>query len=376
MILHYIFRMNPQISKISEEDDVYKFTLSGINVSIANAIRRIILSEIPINVFYTETYNDNKCNIEINNPPRLHNEIIKQRLSCIPIHEKELDILPDKYILEVDVKNETDKTMYVTTEHFRIRNKTNGNYLTKEETTRIFPPSKKTNQYIDFVRLTPQISKELPGGHIKLQCEFSVSNAKVNSMFNVVSKCTYGNTPDLLKIDNIWESMAAKLDSEESTKEEIEFQKRNFYMLDAQRHFVADSFDYTIQTIGIYDNIEIVKKGCAVLQNKFVDMIQMIDGDVLSIVHSETAMANCYDVILENEDYTVGKVLEYVLYEKFYQGEKTLTFCGFKKYHPHNNHSIVRLAFVDPTDKTTVRNLLKSACSDAQDVFVKIFKMF
>jgi hypothetical protein len=70
--------MNPQISNISEEDDVYKFTINGINVSIANAVRRIILSEIPINVFHTETYDDNKCTIEINNPPRLHNEIIKQ----------------------------------------------------------------------------------------------------------------------------------------------------------------------------------------------------------------------------------------------------------------------------------------------------------
>jgi DNA-directed RNA polymerase subunit L/DNA-directed RNA polymerase alpha subunit len=368
--------MNPQISNISEEDDVYKFTLNGINVSIANAVRRIILSEIPINVFHTETYDDNKCTIEINNPPRLHNEIIKQRLSCIPIHEKELDILPDKYILEVDVKNETDKTVYVTTEQFRIRNKTNGNYLTKEETMRIFPPCKKTNQYIDFVRLTPQMSKEIPGGHIKLQCEFSVSSAIKNSMFNVVSKCTYGNTPDLVKIDKIWESMENKLLGEESTKEEIEFQKRNFYMLDAQRHFVPDSFDYTIQTIGIYDNVEIVKKGCAILQNKFVDLIQMIESDIISIVHSETAMENCYDVVLENEDYTVGKVLEYILYERFYQDEKILSFCGFKKYHPHNNHSIVRIAFNNPTDKTTVRNVLKSACTDAQEVFVKMFKLF
>jgi DNA-directed RNA polymerase alpha subunit len=368
--------MNPQISKISEEDDVYNFTLNGINVSIANALRRIILSEIPTNVFYTETYNDNKCTIEINNPPRLHNEIIKQRLSCIPIHEKELDILPDKYILEVDVKNETDKMMYVTTEHFRIRNKTNGNYLTKEETKRIFPPSKKTNQYIDFVRLSPHISKEIPGGHIKLNCEFSVSNAKVNSMFNVVSKCTYGNSPDLIKIDKIWESMESKLLSEESTKEEVEFQKRNFYMLDAQRYFIQDSFDYTIQTVGVYDNIEIVKKACAILQNKFVDLINMIESDMLSIVHSETTMENCYDVILENEDYTIGKVLEYILYEQFYQGEKILSYCGFKKFHPHNSHSIIRLAYNDPIDKNSVRNVLKSACIDAQNVFTKMFKLF
>jgi DNA-directed RNA polymerase alpha subunit len=368
--------MNPQISKISEEDDVYNFTLNGINVSIANALRRIILSEIPTNVFYTETYNDNKCTIQVNNPPRLHNEIIKQRLSCIPIHEKDLDILPDKYILELDVKNETDKTIIVTTEDFRIKNKMNGNYLTREETVRIFPPSIKTNRYIDFVRLPPKIGNEIPGGHIKLNCEFSVSNAKVNSMFNIVSKCTYGNTPDLVKIDSIWESMESKLRSEELTNEEIEFQKRNFYMLDAQRQFIPDSFDYSIQTIGIYTNQEIVKKGCAILQNKFVDMIQMIESDIVPINHSEATIDNCYDVILEDEDYTIGKVLEYILYEKFYQGEKSLSFCGFKKYHPHSSHSVIRIAFNSPSDKTIVRNVLKAACTDAQDVFLKMFKLF
>jgi hypothetical protein len=164
--------MNPSISKISEENGIYKFTLAGLNVSLANAIRRTILSDIPTLVFYTETYNDNKCNIIVNTS-RFHNEIIKHRLSCIPIHMKELDLLPEKYILELDIKNETDKTIIVTTEDFRIKNKMNGNYLTREETTRIFPPCKKTNRYIDFVRLTPKIGNEIPGGHIKLNCEFS-----------------------------------------------------------------------------------------------------------------------------------------------------------------------------------------------------------
>ena len=77
--------MNPQISQIEEDGDVYKFTLSDIDVSIANALRRTILSEIPINVIHTETHEENQCTISINTT-RLHNEIMKQRLSSIPIH--------------------------------------------------------------------------------------------------------------------------------------------------------------------------------------------------------------------------------------------------------------------------------------------------
>ena len=59
--------MEPAISNISVEEDLFKFTLSGLNVSLANALRRTILNDIPITVIHTETYKDNQCNIEINN---------------------------------------------------------------------------------------------------------------------------------------------------------------------------------------------------------------------------------------------------------------------------------------------------------------------
>ena len=58
--------MNPTISNISNADDVYRFTLSGVNVSLANAIRRVCLSEIDTNAIRTETYKDNQCNITEN----------------------------------------------------------------------------------------------------------------------------------------------------------------------------------------------------------------------------------------------------------------------------------------------------------------------
>ena len=367
--------MNPSISKISEENGIYKFTLSGLNVSLANAIRRTILSDIPTLVFYTETYNDNKCNVLVNTT-RFHNEIIKQRLSCIPIHMKELDLLPDKYILEVDVNNDTDSIIYVTTENFRIRNKTNDNYLTEAETQRIFPPCPSTNYYIDFARLRPRIGDSIPGEQLKLTCDFSVSNAKVNSMFNVVSKCTYSNTIDHENVDRMWESVYSKLIEENTSAHEIEFQKKNFKILDAQRIFIPDSFDFTIQTLGVYENIEIVKMACGVLKSKLDGLIDAINSDMLLINKSESTIEHSYDIILENEDYTIGKVLEYILYEKYYMTEQNMSYCGFKKMHPHDTDSIIRVAYFENLDKNMVREHLRVACNDAIEVFGKVNKMF
>jgi DNA-directed RNA polymerase subunit L len=209
-----------------------------------------------------------------------------------------------------------------------------------------------------------------------LTSEFSVNTSLANSAYNVVSKCSYGNTPNHTNIDRIWEEQELKLVGEQMTKQEIEIQKKNFMLLDAQRHFIPDSFDFTVQSIGIYDNKELVKKACEVLNKKFVLMVEGIDSDIIPINNSETTMEFCFDVILENEDYTVGKALEYILYEKFYQGEKILSFCGFKKFHPHNTESVVRIAFNENSDKNTVRQILRKACVEAADVFKKVYLMF
>ena len=197
-------------------------------------MRRIILSEIPCVVFRTETFENNQCTI-LKNTTRQHNEILKQRLSCIPVHMryKDIHVLPEKYILEVNVKNDSDEVKFVTTEDFKIKNKmTPDKEIDATEIKKIFPPDLLTNEYIDFARLRPKISNSIPGEEIHLKCEFSISNAKENSMFNVVSKCAYGNTVDIEKANAEWEKYEAQLKSQELSKDEIEFYKKNFYILD------------------------------------------------------------------------------------------------------------------------------------------------
>ena len=45
--------MNPSITSILEDGDILKFTIKGINVSLANGLRRTILSSIDTVVFRT-----------------------------------------------------------------------------------------------------------------------------------------------------------------------------------------------------------------------------------------------------------------------------------------------------------------------------------
>jgi len=377
--------MDPVVKNLSEDAGALYFTLNGVEMSFANALRRTMLSEIPTIVIETDTYEKNQCNILINTG-RLHNEILKQRLSCIPIHTTHMrdtedqKALPGNYQLMVDVKNDTDNIIYVTTEDFKLRDKKTGTVLSHEEQEKLFPglfpKNVQTQSYIDFARLRPKVGIEIEGEQLSLIADFSVNIAKESSMFNVVSKCAYGNTPDKDKAVTVWDKIDAKLRADGETDSDIKFQKENFRILDTQRHFIPNSFDFVVETVGVYDNREIITKACVVLQNKFIDMVQMVDSGVVSILTSETTMDHCYDIHLEDEDYTMGKIIEYLMYTKFYEKQGVLSFCGFKKFHPHDTKATVRVAFKEKNEKSMVGNLLREVCVDAQQVFKDIYRLF
>ena len=367
--------MNPHLETLKTKDDSLGFTLSGVNVSLANAIRRTILSDVELVVFRTTPNEKNKCNI-IANTCRLNNEIIKQRLSCIPIHIKDITEFPLKnYIMEVNVENNTDTIMFVTSENFVIKDLVTGKPLPQDKIREIFPPDDFTGYYIDFVRLRPRISDEIPGEKIHLMCEFDIGSSKEDGTFNAVSTCSYGFTIDSAAQEA---ELARKIQTwkdEGKNEKEVKFESDNWKLLDGKRVYKKDSFDFVIQSIGVHTNNEIVDIACKILLDKLTDIDSLIDKDELEIKISENTMANCFDIVLENEDYTIGKVLEYLLYSQYYE-KQILTFCGFKKMHPHDNYSIIRVSYTEPVEKSTIKGHLKECIVLAKDVYSRIKKDF
>jgi DNA-directed RNA polymerase alpha subunit len=366
--------MNPKIDNISDKGSTLQFTLSGVNVSLANALRRTILSDIDIVVFKTSPYEENKA-IIYTNTTRLNNEILKQRLSCIPIHIQDLNIPLNNYLLELKEENNTDTMMIVTTENFKIKNLQTNSYLSQDDVRKIFPASDITGYFIDFVKLRPKISDELPGEKIHLTCEFSISNAKDDGMFNCVSTCAYGFTPDDVKIKEELNKKQQNWKDMGMNAEEIAFESKNWQLLDALRIVKKDSFDFTIETIGIYSNQEIIQKACDIIIKKLENINNQIDVDELEIRVSDTTMNNCFDIRLKNEDYTIGKIIEYFVYSNYFEGLKTLNYCGFKKFHPHDIDSIIRVAYIDPVDISTIKQNIKECVTNGISVFEKIKKI-
>ena len=397
--------INPVVSKNYEDDGILHFVIEDIPVCLANGIRRTIMSDIPVIAIRTETSNINQCQIE-SNTSRFHNEIVKQRLSCIPIISQDLEEFPQNYKLTVEAKNTSDYEMlWVTTDDFKIVHKESGQQLEKTELLKLFPHDVRSNRPIDFLRLRPMMGPTIPGEEIKLTAEFSVATAAENGMFNAASKCAYFNVVDPEKKATRWSHILQTYKDEGRPQAEIDFEEKNFQYLDAQRCFKtneqdeANAYEFVIKTIGQYTNYELVEKACRLLQERIERFQKAVQSDSVPMHFSDESKEmgytsvvspniDAYDVILENEDYTLGYILEYFLYSLFYKANHSLknkpelTYIGFKKYHPHDDYSVIRMCSNrynsndNNANVTYTKYYLNQACSEAFRVLEIMRKKF
>jgi len=358
----------PVVKHGIENKGVLTFTLENTNVSVANALRRVLLADIKSIVFDTDSDNINIYE----NTTRFHNEILKQRLGCIPIHIKDNEGI-ENITIELNVNNESDSIQYVTSKDFMIKDVASDKYLTTEQTKLIFPPNPITKQYVLFTRLRPKISNDILGETISLKVKLKTATAKQDGMYNVVSTCAFGNTEDKVEQHNQWQNISEDLESKGLHSDRIEYERKNWYTLQAKRHFIQDSFDFKIETVGVYKNVELINMGCANIIRRLDKIKEKCDKEQLKLNKKSTAMENAVDVILQGEDYTIGKVIEFVLHEQYYKNDKELSYVGFIKKHPHDDYSIIRMAFSGEGDTTltdaNVYSMVKFAC----DVCIKLF---
>ena len=261
----------PRIVNLIEEEHEMSFDLVDCDVSIVNALRRTMLSDVPVCCIRSENETVNQCRILVNHT-RLHNEILKQRLSAIPVHTTDLTLLPGKYQLVLDVTNDTDHVMVVTSEHFRLRQIDKELYMSDEVARRIFPACELTGDFVHFANLKPAQNTHVQQLH--LVADFSVSSARNNAMFNAVSKCTYFATVD-------WDAARAALAglvegwrAEGLSDADVRLRSDNFMLLDAFRYVVKNSWRVSFASVGVAGNELLLKQSLRLLEDKLAGVFQ------------------------------------------------------------------------------------------------------
>jgi len=381
--------MEPAVIDLFEKDSILNFTIYNINVSFVNALRRVILSDIPTIVIRTSPYEKNDVSMEINTS-LFHNEILKHRLSCIPIYHidkmllNELFYVPSSellqelsdYAVEVNVLNDTEQVLFITTGDFNVKNLKTNKYLDESVVSKIFPKNAISQHYIEFCKLKPKYSETMPGEQLKFTAKFSVGSASENGSFNVVSLCSYSCTLDTFAIDKAKQEKLEELQSKYTDETEINYLLTDWLNLDAKRIVIPNSFDFKIKTLGVFTNYEIIIKAIKIIIYRLNVIKEIYNAQNDLITNSINTIEHCFDITLKTEDYTIGKILEYSLYELYYLGNKTLTYCGFKKPHPHIDESIIRIAFNTSVDKSVIVTYLTAAAEFAITYFKKLLPNF
>jgi DNA-directed RNA polymerase I and III subunit RPAC1 len=370
----------PRIVSKTDERGELRFTIDKINVSLANALRRVILSDIPTFVFRVYPHSECRSAITVNTS-RIHNQILNQRLSCIPIHITEQDFPYKDYQVEIDCVADGNEIRYVTTKDFKMKNKTNGKYLTDVKCREIFKQNEITGDYIEFARLLPKMTEYGEGERLTLTCDLDIGTAKEDGAFNCVSTCAYQMTMDPAKVDEAWRIKEAELVKEGVAavgSEEMKAQRKNWSLLDAQRFTKPDSFDFVIETVGVYANADIVHKAAQIMINKCTKFIRDIESGENHIIPTVSTIQNGFDIELKGEDYTLGKVIEFFLHDKHYAEDQTITYCAFRKIHPHNPDSMIRVGFAETVgvDEGIVAEYVTTCARDAIAVFEYIRDQF
>ena len=135
-----------QVTNVQVIKSAISFTISGCSVSLPNAIRRTILSDIPCVVIDTDI--DSQAGTKyVVNSTRQTNEMISQRLAAVPVHIIDTDFDCSRYSFEIKVANTTDTSILVTTKDISLFETGSRRAVAASEARSFFPPCQITSDY-------------------------------------------------------------------------------------------------------------------------------------------------------------------------------------------------------------------------------------
>lgn len=329
-------------SDFSKDNNVSSFTISNIDLSIVNALRRTILADIQNVAFYFDI-NDKapeKSDIYIKtNDTPLHNEFLAQRLSMIPIHltNEEIETWnPDDYEFSIDVTNDTNKMLNITSQDIIV--KKNGKTDSKLR-DQMFPKNPITNDYIIITKLPPTTNKET---NVEAYLNARKGTAEKSACWSTVSLCTYFNIID--------ENKNKKKMKEYVEKHKNTLTKENaiarYNTLDYQRAYKRNEycepneFKFRIEPECLLSTPTIIHNAFDILSNKVQDLIKF-EEDKISIDSSE----DVYNITINEENHTMGNLLQALLYNIHVREKngKDISYVGYFVPHPLDKRVILKI---------------------------------
>jgi DNA-directed RNA polymerase subunit L len=314
----------------------HSFEIHDVDIAIINGIRRTILTDIPIPGIIGEE-NPTIEIIKSNGP--LHNEILCHRIGLIPINMSEDDI--EQYVdnsieLELNMINEGNLMKNVATND--IKGKKNGKELTKKDLEILFPANQITKSHILITRLRTNEFLHFKANVVK-------KTARFNSAFCPVSLSNFYYIED----QELSKKKANLLDKE-----------RSYY---TNKYGEANAVMFEIEPIGTLIGPKyLFSKAIEIIIDKINNLIINITSQLIKIKQFEK-LKNTYDFIIENEDDTLGNIIQSYIYNKHIRNDTLIcSYIGYICPHPLKSELIIRITLDDQENPNEFIKFLETEC--------------
>ena len=367
--------MKISIDNQQYEEETITFTISGdrdtgLDKSIVNSIRRILLAEIPCVGFRCDEGLPSDLKMEINHTSS-HNEFLLHRISLIPLFLDPFEYNKD-FLFQLQVKHsDKDPFMFVTSDMFEIyplkgeledvnlnildiNNYDLSRKLSVEEKKKIIRPYiyKDTHHYNLITELKNTNSSDTQAQEISLYGSPSVSNGKEHSRWKAVTDAVYTFAKD----NDMFKSISnEKADLKNITNEDerLKFIK-SLELSESERYYHRDVngepyiYDFKITSCHYLSSKDLFLLANNIMKNKLVNlkntMISLVQGKETPIsVTSRENASSTYDFIIPGEDDTLGNAIQSHAVN-FIDEKSLIHICSYRRSHPLEEHIILTLS--------------------------------
>lgn len=390
----------PEIYDVKMENDELCFKIGGedkygLDKSVINSIRRTLLNDIP-SIAFRSSENTKKDITIVENSGQLHNEMLLQRLSLIPLYINPNSYMKN-YLFELKVEyDNNDVFKFITANDFsiyplkseiqkridnideeideeldKLLNSNNyenydlKNPLSQKKKDEILRPfefrGKKNYCLITELKNTNDI--DLKQG-IHLYGVPSLSTGKENAIFQPVSCATYSFLKDddlishivqeRIKIEKIDEE-----DQEKFTQKLLLAESEKYYYRDS--HNECNKYNFRIKSKHYEDANSLFKVSIQLLQEKLdylkVSFLKLLQNKE-TCISGEKINDYVYNFMIYNEGHTMGNLIQSHIARRCLDDDSILQFIAYKKPHPLEE-SIKLIVTINPSHKISKDNDLR-----------------
>lgn len=313
-----------------ETNEYLEFELNHVAISTANAIRRVVLSDI-------EMYAVDQKNVVLSeNTSPLHNEYISHRISLLPINQNVDKLASLRFYISknksknIPIENDQNGIMDVTTNDLQIYDQQADSWIDGKDI------------FLDNYLITKLNVKQ------KLLGEFYVSkgSAKDHARWQAVSTIAYRYK--VLK------------DEEKIAYDKLSLEEERMWKDKETKD--PNSFIFFIETAGIISPREVIKKSLEIVRSKIIQFKTYVDQNRGKLGWTSNSML---DFEYEGEMHTLGNLLATNGLEQLGNDD----FIGYRIIHPMINKFIFRMKLADSNSKDEHIDRLILICKNLEQLF-------